>query len=115
MRLLCLAGALTVMLNGAAVAEPDRESANYWMPYCHRAATGDFYQGDAFLNGYCAGLVNGLGVMGRSLGACVPDGVTPRQALRVVIQYIDQRPARTNENFKLLAFEAMRAAWPCRQ
>jgi Ssp1 endopeptidase immunity protein Rap1a len=99
----------------AAVAEPNVNSANYWIPFCRHAAAHEYYQGDAFGNGYCAGLVNGLGVMGRFLGACVPEGVTPEQSLRVVMQYLDQNPARTNENFQMLVVEALRGAWPCRQ
>jgi hypothetical protein len=30
-----------------------------------------------------------------------------------VVKYIDDRPARMHENFKVLAIEALRAAWPC--
>jgi len=62
------------------------------------------------MRAYCAGLINGLSA---PVGVCPPVGVTPEQVLRVVVQYIDQRPARTNESFKLLVTEAMRDAWPC--
>jgi hypothetical protein len=48
-------------------------------------------------------------------GICAPDGVTLAQQVRVVVQYIDERPARMNENFKLLAVEAFQAAWPGRK
>jgi hypothetical protein len=40
-------------------------------------------------------------------------GVTDSAGIRVVVQYIGERPARMNENFKILAIEALRAAWPC--
>jgi Rap1a immunity proteins len=46
--------------------------------------------------------------------ACPPKGVTSGQALRVVVTYIDAIPARMHENFKYLAVEALRAAWPCK-
>jgi hypothetical protein len=51
--------------------------------------------------------------LGRFVGACRPDSATLEQAARVVVQFLDQHPARTNENFEVLAVEAMREAWPC--
>jgi hypothetical protein len=49
---------------------------------------------------------------------CIPydgtPGPTNGQFMRVVVQYIDQRPARLHENFHNLAHEALRAAWPCK-
>jgi hypothetical protein len=33
---------------------------------------------------------------------------------RVVVAYIEQRPARMHEKFGLLAVEALQKAWPCR-
>ena len=36
------------------------------------------------------------------------------QTVRVVVQYIDSRPERMHEDFKKLALEAMKAAWPCK-
>jgi hypothetical protein len=57
--LLLIAGLLVVALNGAAKAQPEQTSANYWIPYCQRAAVRNLYQDDAFLNGYCAGIING--------------------------------------------------------
>jgi hypothetical protein len=44
---------------------------------------------------------------------CRPREVTLGQIVRVVVQYIDSRPARMHEDFRVLAFEAMKAAWPC--
>jgi hypothetical protein len=48
------------------------------------------------------------------LGFCPPVGANQGQAIRVVIAYIDQRPARMHEPFVALALEALRASWPCR-
>jgi Rap1a immunity proteins len=31
-----------------------------------------------------------------------------------VIKYIDARPQRMNERFAKLAYEALKAAWPCK-
>jgi hypothetical protein len=123
MRLLSLiAVAAAAMLNrGLAVAEPDQTSASYWMPACRDAASSNFY-GDSsgepetvhvFKMGYCAGVINGIIYMKKSIGVCQPNGVSAQEATHVVVQYIDKRPERMNENFKLLAVEALQAAWPC--
>jgi hypothetical protein len=107
-------GILSATVSSLAVAAEMDESANYWLPFCRQVAKGNFYQGDAFRNGGCAGIITGLLVLGRSAGVfCRPDGVTVEQAVRVVVQFLDQHPARTNENFNALAIEAMRDAWPC--
>jgi hypothetical protein len=33
---------------------------------------------------------------------------------RTVVRYIDDRPSRLEEDFRELALEALRQAWPCR-
>src|SRR6516164_3861874 len=109
------------MLNcGLAVAQLDQTSANYWMPACRDAASTNFYgeSGEpqtihVFKMGFCAGVINGITYMKTSIGVCQPDGVSTQQATSVVVQYIDKRPERMNENFRLLAIEALQAAWPC--
>jgi hypothetical protein len=40
---------------------------------------------------------------------------TLNQQVKVVISYIEARPARMHEPFRDLALEALRAAWPCSQ
>jgi hypothetical protein len=32
----------------------------------------------------------------------------------VVVKYIDERPERMHERFTKLAYEALKAAWPCK-
>jgi hypothetical protein len=44
---------------------------------------------------------------------CTPDGGTNEQIIRVIIKYIEARPARMHESFLRLALEAMVEAWPC--
>ena len=110
-----------MMLNcGAAFAEPDQASANYMMPACRDAALRDLAangesHGDYFTMGFCLGIINGINYMGTLYGICSPNGVTPQQATRVVVQYIDERPSRMHENFKQLALEAMQAGFPCKK
>jgi Rap1a immunity proteins len=64
---------------------------------------------------YSNGLVRMGSYTGASSGVCVPVGVTVQKAARVVVQYIDgQAITRTDEDFRLLAFEALQAAWSCK-
>src|SRR5258708_1979768 len=43
-----------------------------------------------------------------------PYGPTIDQFVKVVVAYIEARPARMHEQFEGLTLEALRAAWPCR-
>ena len=61
--------------------------------------------------GYCAGEVHGLGYA--TLGICIPAAVTNQRAVRVVVKYVDAKPARLREPFTKLAVGALRAAFPC--
>ena len=106
-------GILSATVSSLAVAAEMDESANYWLPFCRHVAAGHKSEGDAFMNGTCLGMIIGLADLGRYVGACRPDSATLEQAARVVVQFLDQHPARTNENFEALAIEAMREAWPC--
>jgi Rap1a immunity proteins len=123
--------ALTVT---AAKAE-DATSANYLMPGCRGMLTQSSNATDPTKVGYCAGIVLGIASMGglasfawRAEGKVpldrkaplallcmdLPGGVTAGQEIRVVVAYIDARPARMHEDFRGLAIEALRAAWPCK-
>ena len=111
-----------VVLNcGAAFGQVDLNSANKLMPACRNfAADSKYAEGDAnyFSQGVCVGTVETLVLVGPALkngGACAPRGSTTAQAVRVVVQYIDNQPGRQHENFKVLAYEALQAAWPCKK
>lgn len=103
---------------GVAVAEQDVTSANFLMSACRDVVSGNMSNGesngDLFTMGLCAGIISGLSYMGTFYGLCSPIGVTPQQAVSVVVQYIDHQPARMDEDFRVLASEALRAAWPCK-
>lgn len=96
---------------GAALAEPAADSANYIMPGCRSfiAKTGE----NLFLNGLCVGMIDVLSTSS-DLGVCHPADATTGQSVRVVVKYIDDRPARLNEVFKRMALEALQVAWPCK-
>ncbi len=108
-----------VMLNfaGAVSAkEKDYDSANAMMPVCREAIKSTNAKNDPLrflMQGNCMGIVAALHYFNKQLGLCMPNGVTNGRVIRVVVKYIDDRPGRLNENFMALAFEALRAAWPC--
>jgi hypothetical protein len=127
---LLLGAALALAVTAAGRAE-DIDSANYILPACQ-----DFlnrkqpYTGG---QGFCAGTIAGISFVGKDLrrlrldytsesGAWItwvycldiPDKATLNQAVRVVVSYIEARPARMHESFAELALEALRAAWPCK-
>jgi hypothetical protein len=107
LRGLVLVAALMLSPQGEALAEQNPYSAKYVMPGCR-----DYISLNSFKQGWCGGLITGLAQIYRR---CMPPELTQRQLARGIVQYIDARPARMQEDFRNLAVEAMRAAWPCKQ
>ena len=112
--------AVMILSCGVAVAGPNQPSASYFMPGCRDAASlitfsvRESEEEVARMN-FCAGIVVGLSFMGELHGICVPPDTTSEQTASIVVQYIDGQPARTDEDFRSLAIEALRANWPCPQ
>lgn len=106
-----------IILNcGAAFGQTDDFTANARMPGCRALLRNN----DLILKEFsdamnCAGLVGGI-IYGASVGrfVCYEPNMTIGQMVRVVVKYIDDRPARQHEDFRALAFEALRAALPCK-
>jgi hypothetical protein len=94
---------------GCGWAFADTLTANAVMPGCREFLVPDSGR-EAWGQSYCVGLINGLAYGDHS---CAPPGVTTAQTMRVIVQYIDSRPARMHEDFRKLAREATKAAWPC--
>jgi hypothetical protein len=108
--------AAMMICNGVAFADQDLNSASFLMSGCRGFLEPDYTQinlAESLEAGTCNGIVQGL--LYAALFVCAPKDTTSEQAVRVVVKYIDDRPARLNENFKLLALEALRATWPCTQ
>jgi hypothetical protein len=70
--------------------------------------------------GYCTGLVTGLMTKANSpsgvpVGSaiCEPSGVTVRQAILVVIKYMNDNPQQLHEPLYKVALLALANAWPC--
>jgi len=79
-------------------------------------------------DGYCVGLVTGildthtiLGQLQEPLGGrfkpyfCTPgDGLAPTQAIRVVVKYLKENPAKLHEPETMLAMMALSKSFPCK-
>jgi Ssp1 endopeptidase immunity protein Rap1a len=117
MKLCRYAVAILLALTMPASAE-DTRSANFYLPGCKGWLDREknvLAPDEALEQGLCAGFVIGLGygVGGRDF--CKPEGVTNNQAVAVVVKYIEARPERMHEDFGVLAYEALTAAWPCKR
>jgi Ssp1 endopeptidase immunity protein Rap1a len=102
--------------NFANANDNDHQSAKSVLPACR-----SFIKTPAdekFMQGYCAGLIEGLSFLSRGLPpgefrSCIPNGVTISQMTTVVVRWLEQRPQRWNESFKGLALSAFHDEWPC--
>jgi Rap1a immunity proteins len=126
------AAALALTVTATSAAEEDTGSANYRLRYCKDFMTlisNNPRLVSPFQSGICVGTVAGIAMTGRLIGvltetettsearlAClaIPEAAPLVQQVRVVVAYIDARPARMHERFDLLALEALRTAWPCK-
>ena len=117
----CLAGVglLLALMSGSAEAQRqlrDPDSANAMLPHCKRFLVAETGKVPSFPQGVCVSSIATLIVIGGILSDpfrfCHP-GVTAEQGVRVVVAYIEARPARMHEDFRVLALEALREAWPC--
>jgi len=101
-------------------------SANEMMPHCRNALDPKSPE-NLYAQGACVGTIVGIAFVAMSLNALSPSGENVRrelcvnppatgargQLVRTVVAYIDARPARMHEDFRSLALEALRTAWPC--
>jgi hypothetical protein len=101
------AGVLFLLFAGEAIGA----SADEIMAACKSVMSTPHNASEAQEQGFCVGAVEGIGHV--DPGICPPMGSTLDQWIRVVIRYIDSRPARLQEDFFKLAQEALRDAWPC--
>ena len=85
--------------------------ADFYIPGCK-----DFIAGRTnFDSGRCVGAVEVLDALNLDTKTfCPPAGTNNLQRVRAIVGYIEARPERMNEDFRLLANEAMAKAWPCK-
>ena len=106
-------GALVASATAAGPAASSRMfSADFYLGGCK-----DFVAGKSnFFAGRCVGAVEVLDALNADTKLfCPPDNTDNLQRVRTIVTYIEARPDRKNEDFRLLANEAMAKAWPCRK
>ncbi len=126
-----LAAALALTVTAAAAEDLTVHpffSANHIMQGCRGFVDPNSVRSPIEIEvGLCLGIIRGVASMGVSLSASpatrasapalcldIPYGPTIDQFVKVVVAYIEARPARMHEQFEGLTLEALRAAWPCR-
>ena len=76
----------------------------------------DFVAGRSnFFGGRCVGAVEILNFLNleRKM-SCPPVATNNLERVRIIVAYIEARPERVNEDFRILANEAMAQTWPCK-
>lgn len=67
--------------------------------------------------GYCMGVAEAIMTNGFALESeyrnCAPGGATLKQAVKVLVKFMDDRPNLLNNDLSMLAVTAYRLAWPC--
>jgi hypothetical protein len=122
LKALSLSSIIVLSLVGTASAGEDSHSANAIMPGCRGfLSNSDVTPVEAYEQGYCAGILEGLGYEAelservfKQAVFCVPEHVTREQELRVIVTYIDKHPEKMHQHFAFLAIMALRDAWPCK-
>jgi len=107
-----LAAACIAMLSVTTGHAQDLDSANNVMKGCRAFLAKS--KGDTFLRGACAGTVYAIAGLAPDTDICIPTGATVGEEIQVVVAYIDARPDRQHQDFRSLALEAFKEAWPCR-
>jgi Rap1a immunity proteins len=116
---LLIAAALLIpaVLFGAAAAAGPAATARMFTADFYLSGCKDFVAGRSnFFAGRCVGAVEVLDALNSDTKLfCPPDNVDNLQRVRTIVTYIDARPERKNEDFRLLANEALAKAWPCKK
>ena len=89
-------------------ASPNGMSASAYLRGCK-----DFVAGRSnFFSGRCVGAIETLD--SANADTCAPPKTNNLERVRIVVTYVEAQPARANEDFRVLANEAMAKAWPCK-
>ena len=96
-------------------ASQNIDALNVTLPNCKawldQKGSSDGSRMDGVNQGRCIGIVEGLFAAAGDI--CAPNGTNLNQAVRLVVSYIESLPEPRLDNFKALALEGMRKAWPC--
>jgi hypothetical protein len=116
LKLTLISSSLLFLSSTYGLAVQDFESGNYMLPHC-KALTDDGQTVGGVWEGECAGIVHALLWLSTTLPDdikfCPPQGVTARQAERVVVRYLEAHPEQLHRDLNDLALMALDQAWPC--
>jgi len=132
MRTIICGALLALMITTAnAAVEEDVHSAHFMLPYCKLSSKQTMANAkNALIYGQCFGMVSGIVTMiellrqaeasGKAqldpvLCTDIPGNTTFEQLLNVVVKYGSTHPDQGYERFEVLAFSALRDAWPCKR
>jgi len=115
-KLLPVLAALLGLICSAAEASPQATSRTYSADF-YISGCKDFLAGKSdFFSGRCVGAIEVLDALNLDTKTyCPPETTSNLQRVQAVVGYIDARPQRKQEDFRLLAMEAMAKTWPCKK
>ena len=107
--------AIALALLGSKAATGAPATARVFTADFYLAGCKDFIAGKSnFFAGRCVGAVEVLDALNLDTKLfCPPDNTDNLLRVRTIVSYIEARPERKNDDFRLLANEAMAKAWPC--
>jgi hypothetical protein len=126
-------GALAALMftTANAAVQEDVHSAHFMLPYCKLSSRQTMATAkNALIYGQCFGMTSGIVMMiellrhaeasGQAhlepvLCADIPGDTTIEHLVDVVVKYGESHPELAHERFEVLAFAALRDAWPCKR
>ena len=114
MKRTCILLTVMLLLSSSAGAQDVTRGASSMLQHCKNFLGLDSMRID-MMAGMCAGKIIALDDLRNVLPQpwCPPRQVTTAQMIRVVVHYLETRPAPLNENFTHIAMEALKVTWPC--
>jgi hypothetical protein len=114
-KLLAIAAALAGVFYSTADASSAVSrtySADFYLSGCK-----DYLAGKSdFFSGRCVGAVEVLDALNLDTKMfCPPEAASTLQRVQAIVAYIEGHPQRKDEDFRLLANEAMVKTWPCKK
>ncbi len=115
-KLVAVFAALAGLFYSAADAIPQASSRTYSAEF-YLSGCKDFLAGKSdFFSGRCVGAVEVLDALNLDTKMyCPPEATSNLQRVQAIVSYIEARPQRREEDFRLLANEAMVKTWPCKK
>jgi Rap1a immunity proteins len=112
-----------------AAVEEDTHSAHFMLPYCKLSPKQTMATArNGLIYGQCFGMVSGIVLMtellrqARAAGKAqldpalcveIPGDMTILQLIDRIVKYAEAHPDQGRERLEVVAFNALREAWPC--